>query len=102
MDLSSYKSEKGFSAGYGLGDLVWHSTFQYFYDSTDVFYYSQGFRFIGEKENDYARWSAGDTINLFSLDLYNKVYTDNPDFILAGAIELTIGSAVIAASVFLM
>ena len=58
------------SVGFGLGTFVWHSSFQTEEDS-EGFFHSQAFRFIGQQENDYNRWSAGDTIDLFSMDLYH-------------------------------
>jgi hypothetical protein len=89
------------SQGFGLGTFVWHSSFQTEEDS-EGFYHSQGFRFIGQQENDYNRWSAGDTIDLFSMDLYNQEFTDNAGHELAGAVELTVASAALIASVLLM
>lgn len=38
--------------GWGLGHLVWHSSFQY-EETSDGFYCGQAFRMIGQEENNY-------------------------------------------------
>jgi hypothetical protein len=56
--------------GFGLGAMYWGSLDQGG-DQGDV-YTNQAFRFIGQEENDYQRWSAGDLINLFFVDWENS------------------------------
>lgn len=84
----------------GLSAIFWGSVYQ-FTDFGD-FYQADAFRFIGQQENDYNRWTAGDEINLFFLDYEHDEYADNAGFVLAGAVNLAVGSAVLLASAFLM
>jgi hypothetical protein len=53
-------------------------------------------------ENNGARWSTGDTIDLFSLDFVASKVTSNDGFVLAGAAHLmTAGATLIAASMLM-
>ena len=62
----------------------------------DDFFYRSAFRFIGAEENGGNRWNAGDTIDLFYLDLENETVTENEEFELLGAATLTLTAAGIA------
>jgi len=59
------------------------------------------FRFIAADENDGARWSVGDTIDLFALDHDAEEYKDNPEFVLAGSATLAAGGAALLAAVLM-
>ena len=60
------------------------------------FAYNSAFRFIGANENGGARWSVGDTIDLFYLDFENSEMKENPEFELLGATTLSLTAAGIA------
>ena len=60
------------------------------------FSFTSAFRFIGANENGGARWSVGDTIDLFYLDFENSEMEDNSEFELAGATTLSLTAAGIA------
>ena len=58
-------------------------------------------RFIGVEENDGARWSVGDTLDLFVLDYKNIVVTPNDGFELANAVHLSVVGATLLAVVLM-
>ena len=60
------------------------------------------FRFIAALENDGARWTSGDSIDLFTLDWNNDVVTDNEGFELLSAAHLTAVGATFVAALMLM
>ncbi len=62
---------------------------------------NKAFRFIGQEENDWQRWSTGDTLDMFLLDHANSKFTENPGFVLAGAAQLA-ASGVVLLTVVLM
>lgn len=57
---------------------------------------NSAFRFIGATENGGARWSVGDTIDMFYLDFNNDEMEQNDGFELAGATTLSLTAAGIA------
>lgn len=76
----------------------------YEYSAVGLFDYFFVFRFIGQEENNRARWSAGDEIDMFFLNFKApaKVYQDNAAFVLLGAAQLAVSGAVLLTSAFLM
>ena len=84
---------------YGLGPT-------HFLDLPNVnfntdFYISNSIRFIGANENDGNRWSTGDVIDMFMLDFVNDEVTENPEFVLASATTLAVGSIAVIAAVLM-
>ncbi len=82
---------------YGLYGFF--SSHDYVTDDVTTFF---EFRFIAALENDGARWTSGDTIDLFTLDWNNDVVTDNEGFELLSAAHLTAVGATFVAALMLM
>ena len=80
---------------YGLGrDHFYQTPDDRLYGTTD--WYRSAFRFIGADENDGNRWSVGDTIDMFSLDVARTKFVETEGFELLGAATLTLTAAGIA------
>jgi predicted PurR-regulated permease PerM len=58
-------------------------------------------RFIGTEENYGNRWSTGDVIDMFMLDYVEDEVTENPEFVLASATTLAVGSIAVIAAVLM-
>jgi hypothetical protein len=86
--------------GFGLmswGFYGWD--YNYTFDGT---FESDGFRFIGASENDGARYTVGDQIDVFYLDFVNDLYNDQTGFELASASALAVGAgAALVASILM-
>ena len=59
------------------------------------------FRFVGAEENGGARWSVGDTLDVFALDYIHSTYNDQPGFVIAGAADLAAGGVVLLAAILM-
>ena len=80
---------------YGFSYRQFYSSFDDVLIGPD-FLYSPAFRFIGKNENGGARWSVGDTIDLFYLEFDAEEMTENDGFELLGATTLSLTAAGIA------
>jgi hypothetical protein len=67
----------------------------------DDFFIGNTVRFIGTEENYGNRWSTGDVIDMFMLDYVNDEVTENPEFVLASATNLAVGSIAVIAAVLM-
>lgn len=93
---STEKSEDSvLGSPYGLSEWLFHQTPD---DSLNgaAFSFTSAFRFIGDNENGGARWSVGDTIDMFYLDFENEEVEQNNGFELGGATTLSLTAAGIA------
>ena len=84
---------------YGLGPTFFLNL-PAFGDRGD-FYIGNTVRFIGTEENYGNRWSTGDVIDMFMLDYVNDEVTENPEFVLASATTLAVGSIAVIAAVLM-
>jgi len=86
--------------GYGLSTWAFYGwDYNYTFDTT---FENSGFRFIGASENDGARYTVGDQIDVFYLDHVNSLYEDQPGFELTSASALAVGAgAALIASILM-